>query len=374
MIADPHVTVIGSCDVALEDGFEQFPQPLAGQSSVTIDVGASCGQIRLAFDDLTLDPKANDNLRLYSDATMEHELISPIRDVNLPLAPISIPGSQVYVLLVSDGIDRHTSLRATVECVASPCQNGGTCIAPSGGGGHHRQQVADCTAEMLPARNAEVHAACCEDLAQDCNSGAPSACNADCAAMLVPYVRECTTTLAQTKDGRDLVPLLQSTVQMCDTQDYMCRCTEGWGGENCDQGRCYGVDCGEHGTCDRATGTCTCSPSFSGPRCETVVGDGFICTRTNWRSGIMPDQPPALTGRGDFARLCSAGYTFEEKCCTHCPKCGHSTDASLGPGECNAASDCSCSCRACDNPPVLIPCECPPGQVSRATNCECECE
>ena len=95
MIADPHVTVIGSCDVALEDGFEQFPQPLAGQSSVTIDVGASCGQIRLAFDDLTLDPKANDNLRLYSDATMEHELISPIRDVNLPLAPISIPGSQV---------------------------------------------------------------------------------------------------------------------------------------------------------------------------------------------------------------------------------------------------------------------------------------
>ena len=207
-----------------------------------------------------------------------------------------------------------------------------------------------------------------------CNSGAPSACNADCAAMLVPYVRECTTTLAQTKDGRDLVPLLQSTVQMCDTQDYMCRCTEGWGGENCDQGRCYGVDCGEHGTCDRATGTCTCSPSFSGPRCETVVGDGFICTRTNWRSGIMPDQPPALTGRGDFARLCSAGYTFEEKCCTHCPKCGHSTDASLGPGECNAASDCSCSCRACDNPPVLIPCECPPGQVSRATNCECECE
>ena len=47
---DPSVTVVHDCGVVLEDGFEQFSQTQFWESRVGIDVGASCGRIRLAFD------------------------------------------------------------------------------------------------------------------------------------------------------------------------------------------------------------------------------------------------------------------------------------------------------------------------------------
>ena len=77
MIADPDVAVISECGVVLEDGFEQFPQIATGMSNVAIDVGVSCGHIRLAFDELTLERTyggANDNLRLFADAEQTDEL------------------------------------------------------------------------------------------------------------------------------------------------------------------------------------------------------------------------------------------------------------------------------------------------------------
>eukprot|EP01046_Picozoa_sp_COSAG06_P059807 COSAG06_NODE_12498_length_1373_cov_1.701727_3_plen_155_part_01 len=119
MIADPGVTVIDRCGTMLEDGFEQFSQTVDGTAGVRIDVGASHrGNLRLAFDELTLDAKANDNLRLYTDAELTYELMRPIFHRDLPLVePISIDNTVVYLLLVSDGANMHTSLRATVSCV-----------------------------------------------------------------------------------------------------------------------------------------------------------------------------------------------------------------------------------------------------------------
>eukprot|EP01043_Picozoa_sp_COSAG02_P080874 COSAG02_NODE_19449_length_875_cov_1.351662_1_plen_243_part_10 len=122
-IADPTVNVIHGCGVVLEDGFERFPQVSTGMLRVTIDVGAACGHIRLAFDELALDVASNDNLHLFADAEETVELTS-IHPRDLPLAvadPIPIESSVVHILLVSDGASRRTSLRATVECVASPC-------------------------------------------------------------------------------------------------------------------------------------------------------------------------------------------------------------------------------------------------------------
>jgi hypothetical protein len=236
-LADPGLRFVHSCGAVLDDGFAQFPSIGTGQSRVAIDVGPSRGTLRLDFETLTLDAKANDNLRLYADAD-ENEELRQIFPGDLPLTePIEVPGSEAYLLLVSDGVNRRTGFRATVRCVceddasfadadgdgcdayapasakhglcanrmarsacslacgactpdpcdAAPCQNGGTC-APSnldGGAGHRRQQAAECTAAELPVRSTAVTAACCDD-ATDCSSGALATCNAGCAAVLIP--------------------------------------------------------------------------------------------------------------------------------------------------------------------------------------------
>eukprot|EP01046_Picozoa_sp_COSAG06_P071041 COSAG06_NODE_20141_length_806_cov_3.734088_1_plen_198_part_01 len=73
-LADPSLQFVYSCGAVLDDGFEQFPFIGIGQSRVAIDVGPSRGTLRLDFETLTLDAKANDNLRLYADADENEEL------------------------------------------------------------------------------------------------------------------------------------------------------------------------------------------------------------------------------------------------------------------------------------------------------------
>ena len=67
-LADPGLRFVHSCGAVLDDGFAQFPPIGTGQSCVAIAVGPSRGTLRLDFEDLTLDAKENDNLRLYADA------------------------------------------------------------------------------------------------------------------------------------------------------------------------------------------------------------------------------------------------------------------------------------------------------------------
>jgi hypothetical protein len=239
-IADPDAPVIRHCPAVLEDGFEQIPHPPTGQSRVEIDVRASCGQLRLAFDDLTLDSKANDNLRLYADAELTDELRPPIFHSDLPLAgPIPIRGSVVHILLISDGASRRTSLRATVECVESPCQHGGTCTsyaAPGvSGAGHRRTQAtAKCTAAQLQDGAAVIQAQCC-GAGEDCSNGAPNSCDAGCAAVLPSFVRDCSATLAGTDGGDAIVTQLQSAVALCSEPTYQCTCTTEYNGDNCEE-------------------------------------------------------------------------------------------------------------------------------------------
>ncbi len=279
----------------LEDGFEQFPQVQNGQSRVAVDVGPSHGHVRLDFEELTLDDKVdNDNVRMYSDAAMDHELMV-ITNGDLPLNEplISIPSSTLYMMLVSDGADRHTSLRVTVSCICedlgrfvdvdgdgcsayapggtkhgrcfdlasslsadspalsacplacgtcdpdpcdgAPCQNGGTCT-------DMRSDGATCTASDLPARSAAVNAACCDEGAEDC---VPAPCSAACAAVLTPFFQDCRGALKG-----DLLATVQQAVQQCDSvPTYQCSCVEGWGGHNCELDPCTGNPCGAHGTC-----------------------------------------------------------------------------------------------------------------------------
>ena len=304
MIADPDASVIRSCGTVLEDGFEQFSQVLTGMSRSLIDIGASCGQFRLAFDDLTLDKQANDNLRLYTDAEQTDELMS-IFHVDLPLAePISIPGSVVSILLISDGASRRTSLRATVECVESPCQNGGTCTsdaAPSvSGTGHRRTQATGrCTAAELQDRAAVVQAQCC-GAGEDCSDGAPNSCDAGCAAVLPSFVRDCSATLAGTDGGDAFVTQLQSTVALCSEPTYQCRCVDGWHGVNCERDMCYGVECGDHGSCDPTTGTCICAPGYSGESCDVSCENGWTLLASAWIDSYDNQIDSYFHSKGQF--------------------------------------------------------------------------
>ena len=288
-IADPSTAVVHTCGATITDGFENVPTPALGQSRLTIDVGPSRGNVRLTLDDsTTLDAKANDNFHVYADVEQQEEVVA-LYPRDLPRAVhIDVPGSVAVLLLVSDGAARHTSLRATVECVcedsgsfedaegegcsayaqgsgtkhsrcaslleptdeaaraacplacgacepdvcaSSPCLNGGSCT--QGG------DSATCETSDLADRADAVARTCCDEPTEDCSSGQPASCNAGCAAVLVPYYLDCRQALEQEGQGygggEQVLEAVQSAVQQCaSTQFYRCSCAAGYSGDTCE--------------------------------------------------------------------------------------------------------------------------------------------
>jgi hypothetical protein len=81
--------------------------------------------------------------------------------------------------------------------------------------GHRRAQAATgehrCGADTLRVRTDAVNAACCTEDA--CPNGHPDTCSADCAAVFLPWWRDCEVTLG--KDGRMFEPV----VELCEATD-----------------------------------------------------------------------------------------------------------------------------------------------------------
>eukprot|EP01047_Picozoa_sp_COSAG01_P027328 COSAG01_NODE_1800_length_9205_cov_18.778058_8_plen_612_part_00 len=69
-----------------------------------------------------------------------------------------------------------------------------------GGGGHRRTQEGGGSCANFNSRASAVQAECCDEPTEDCSSGAPTSCNADCAAVFLPFWADCgaqlTTNLA----------------------------------------------------------------------------------------------------------------------------------------------------------------------------------
>ena len=131
---------------------------------MTIDVGPSNGNVRLALGDgTTLDAKANDNFHVYADAEQQQEVVA-LYSGDLPLSsPIDLPGSVAGLLLVSDGAARHTSLRATVECVCEDSASfedaeGDGCLAYAQGSGTKHDRCASLVAPTDEDLRRWVHA------------------------------------------------------------------------------------------------------------------------------------------------------------------------------------------------------------------------
>ena len=83
--------------------------------------------------------------------------------------------------------------------------------APSRGRRRRRLQAPQpCSAASVGARSSAVHAMCCDEPSEDCSGGQPHTCNADCAAVLLPYYDDCELAMPAGE-----VKVLHPVVQLC---------------------------------------------------------------------------------------------------------------------------------------------------------------
>jgi hypothetical protein len=101
--------------------------------------------------------------------------------------------------------------------------------------GHRRMQMGvSCSADMLARRTREVHKECCDEMGEDCSRGVPGTCNADCAAVFLPFWEDCEATL-----GADAATF-ELTVALCQAQlgeslavQLGVRCNDGTAADEC---------------------------------------------------------------------------------------------------------------------------------------------
>eukprot|EP01047_Picozoa_sp_COSAG01_P008984 COSAG01_NODE_363_length_18113_cov_45.041690_10_plen_752_part_00 len=108
-----------------------------------------------------------------------------------------------------DGHSYVTQHFAAVTLTTGPVGTGAVSGGTGTHGGHRRAQGGDSSCANFNSRANAVQIECCNEPTEDCSSGAPSSCNADCAAVYLPFWADCgahlTTNLA----------LYQSVVAQC---------------------------------------------------------------------------------------------------------------------------------------------------------------
>ncbi len=105
--------------------------------------------------------------------------------------------------------DLCASDRAFAACHAAACA--GHTGRRQLQGGDNGGSGSSCSAAELPSRSAAVTAECCDEVGEDCTGGHPHSCNADCAALFLPFWADCRAALG--KDSR----LFESVVGLCES-------------------------------------------------------------------------------------------------------------------------------------------------------------
>jgi hypothetical protein len=151
----------------------------------------------------------------------------------------------------------------------------------------------------LTSRAAVMNQECCDEAYEDCSSGVPAVCNADCASVLLPFFADCSGNLGAAADT------YRAVVARCHYPDP---CTSA---PCANSGVCVAAGHSGHRRVQAAVPafTCSCMAGFSGALCETALP-----------SPPPPPAPPTLL------RRC---YN-REVCC------------SVGP----QPTTCNCACRA----------------------------
>jgi hypothetical protein len=96
---------------------------------------------------------------------------------------------------------------ATSADEAAACARG-LGLGPGSAGGASCTNVQEFGAQVAP-----VNLACCDGVS-DCSSGAPSQCDAECAAVLLPLMRNCASFLQQPKNAA-VQGILQGAAARC---------------------------------------------------------------------------------------------------------------------------------------------------------------
>ena len=137
----------------------------------------------------------------------------------------------------------------------------------AGSAGNHRRILSEQPSSCLDSwRIAQINDQCCGEDDHACVKGTPTSCDAGCAAVFLPFWRDCQRVL--TSEG------LSTVVALCEAAPaYQCICADGWSGvESCDHptGCDFGNPCKNGGTCVADGGDlhCECTGRWSGVECE----------------------------------------------------------------------------------------------------------
>eukprot|EP01047_Picozoa_sp_COSAG01_P033492 COSAG01_NODE_2468_length_7634_cov_6.744127_1_plen_930_part_00 len=151
-----------------------------------------------------------EHLLLTKDANASHHAIEVrLRSVEAKCAEATASSRR---LEEDDGHDYVTQHFAAVTLASGPVGTG-TMDGGAGniGSGHRRTQGAGSSGSCanINIRALAVQTECCDEPTEDCSTGVPSSCNADCAAVFLPFWGDCGALL--TANGANY----QSVVAQC---------------------------------------------------------------------------------------------------------------------------------------------------------------
>ena len=91
----------------------------------------------------------------------------------------------------------------------------GTCggVNPGGGGSGGGSAAGTGQCADLDSRVSAMNGECCDEPSEDCSSGQPSACNAGCASVLLPFFTDCSEVLGKHANAyRPVVDMCQQAL------------------------------------------------------------------------------------------------------------------------------------------------------------------
>eukprot|EP01052_Picozoa_sp_SAG31_P022371 SAG31_NODE_1776_length_7300_cov_10.281905_7_plen_466_part_00 len=254
----------------------------------------------------------------------------------------------------------------TVPSRDAPCVVAGQCdsschfCGEGNGGGHRRLELllqimlkisrarrlqlgnVQCDPAKFATEAAAVDAACCDADGSSCADGVPTTCDAKCAVAFNSFYTRCQRFMAA-QFSLDMMSNYDRLYATCTTSlpnEPLLRALVVCSSRAPDP--CWGMDCGEHGTC--SGGSCRCERGYSGRRCETLDPCSGNTCGTNGRCEPCSRGENVYDHDGIRATCEELPPSQQMKCvcnsCDHveCGSCQEGCHPNQNPPGCNGAA------------------------------------